>query len=139
MRNNFLAIGVLAAVLFVALFEISFADAATVCSEITTRLRASTDRIDELLKLKKELNEKFEQYVTEDYKAQTENLFDELHRSAAIKVAFARKKLEKSLQTQKSSLEAVSQEYFTKCGGDPSAPSVKAAVCSRCPDSSVCL
>lgn len=102
-------------------------------------LRMSFDNdlllLEEMAKFQGDLNQKFTEQVQKDFAAQTTGILDELQRAQAVKIAFARKRLGRSVDAKKAALKRVKAAYCTKCsrleGG-------KFSNCERCPENPDC-
>lgn len=109
------------------------------CDELTKHLDRSISTLNQSFKLREELKQKFDSYVQEDFQAQSEGLFSEINRNAALKVSYARKKLEKLIENQENSLSKIKREYCENCA-PPAAASLEAkhAFCDKCPERAIC-
>jgi len=108
------------------------------CQDLSIQLEKDSSRLIELLKLREELEEKFQGYVSQDFKEQTEGVFQGLNRNAAIKAAFARKKITKSIEKQKVTVATTKESFCDKCRSLASEQE-KSAFCQRCPNKPECL
>jgi len=74
--------------------------------------------MEELQSLNAELESKFDEYIRADFNSQSEGLIDQIHRNAALKVTFAKKRLQKSLATQENKSKRAEDLYCTQCTTD---------------------
>ena len=108
------------------------------CRDVASRLRSEDERLAHINRNKEELALKFDDYVKQDFDAQTEGIFDTIHRNAALKVIFAKKSLEKSLEQQKAVLRQTIEEFCTKCGFLANQTEERPGYCERCPAVTSC-
>ena len=121
-------------VFFIAVLATSIVPAvAGSCPDLSAKIDRETAQLNELMVLREELNEKFQGEVANDFTAQSEGLLDEIHRSAAIKVVFARKKLTKNIEAKKLTLMGLKSEYCSRCSADFRNETSKKSYCDKCP------
>lgn len=83
-----------------------------------------------------EIDRRFQESVKQDFNAQTEGLLDEIKRNEAVKIAFARKRLMRSMEVRREKLARARAEFCVNCrdvresGGLP--------YCERCPNRPEC-
>lgn len=93
-------------------------------------MRKDQARLQELIGLNHELDTKFDEYVKADFASQSEGLLDDLHRNAALKVAFARKRLNRAIEVQQHKVKSSGDGYCETCKWDRK--SKKKEYCSVC-------
>lgn len=108
------------------------------CLKMYLQMKRDTERVEELNRLKAELGQKFTDHVKQDFDAQAEGLIDEVHRSQALKVAFAQKRLIRTIEAKTRSIAAVNSEYCAKCVDKVKNGDAAGEICSYCPDAPAC-
>lgn len=99
------------------------------CEKSTATLTATQTALAELKQLKDELEKRFEAYCKDDFSAQVEGVANELHRNKAIKVAFAKRRLAKLIDSKSQEVSAATTNYCDKC-----VVAATTQFCEKCPD-----
>src|SRR3989338_3765258 len=74
------------------------------CQQAFDNVSTEQDSLSELKRLRDELEIRFQEYCKEDFSAQVEGIANELHRNKAIKVAFAKRRLTKLIDSRSRQL-----------------------------------
>lgn len=120
-----------------SLFSVAAHAAQVDCNELFESARKDQTRLQELIGLNHELDTKFDEYVKADFTSQSEGLLDDLHRNAALKVAFARKRLNRAIEVQQLKVKTSGDSYCGSC--KPDRKSQKKDYCSVCDTEGECL
>jgi hypothetical protein len=123
---------------FLLMLVAKAAFATSSCSELGHKVDGQSAALAEMLDLQRELEEKFQTKIAADVSAQTDGILDELSRNEAIKVAFAKKRLAKNIESKRVELAASQNEYCFQCRGEILLPDLHAKYCSRCPQQKGC-
>jgi len=108
------------------------------CTVLSNRIDDSENQLDELVKRREEMNREFKEHVSEDLTAQAEGVLDELHRNAAIKISFARRKLGRAIDEKTSTVGSMKKGYCSDCESAAKNIFAKVSFCTKCPDRSSC-
>jgi len=116
------------------LFMVVPCGAAQTCVEVGSRFQNEQLQLDELLISRDELNKKFQSDVAADFAAQSEGILDEIHRNAAIKIVYAKKRIARRIKEKESELAALREHLCVICESSKSITGDKLPVlCKHCP------
>lgn len=107
------------------------------CRELRVKVDLTQRQLEDFTQQQAELNEKFKQYVEKDFDNQSEGVLDDLARSSAIKVVYARKRLKQAIEGKTMALLSTKNEYCTKCATNVD-PMEREVFCKRCPSMPMC-
>lgn len=85
-----------------------------------------------------ELDKRFNASVREHFNSQAEGVFDEYKQNEAVKIAFARKKLGKTIETQKTKVRDLRAHYCETCFPAKLTPKNRTSNCEKCPENPEC-
>ncbi|MBI4402970.1 MAG: hypothetical protein HY537_02340 [Deltaproteobacteria bacterium] len=108
------------------------------CEDLDISIDRSLAMLNESLRLQDELKTKFEHYIEQDFVDQSEGLISQINRSAASKVAFAKKKLARLIENQDKTLADLKGQFCNHCSSNTTVQDFRQRFCARCPDHTVC-
>ena len=104
------------------------------CEQANEKLYQEQNKLGELNQLREDLEKRFEEYSKEDFSAQVEGIKSELHRNKAIKVAFAKRRLTKLIDTRVREISSTTENYCKKCEANQGNEATHDRYCENCPD-----
>ena len=110
----------------------------TLCGDAEKQLDSEIKDLRRHLESWDELDRRFGSSVRDHFNSQAEGVFDELKQNEAVKIAFARKKLVKTIEAQKSKVRDLRASYCDKCFPTKLTPKNQASNCEKCPDKPEC-
>lgn len=94
--------------------------------------------VDALYKLREEMMTEFEGVLRKDMRSAMEGEKESGHRSTAVKLAFAKNRLNKKIEAKEKELADFTKEYCKGCAPDKKAKDKLAQFCELCEDPSRC-
>lgn len=88
------------------------------CPALKGRLEKEIAGLTSLNNTYQELNARFEESVQDDFTAQAEGFLDEIRRNEAVKLAFARKRLNQNRELKKQQVQTLRAQYCPKCNDE---------------------
>jgi len=108
------------------------------CEELNSKIDQENTTLRQLLSQQKEVDEKFQRNVINDLITMAEGIFDKSHRDAAVKTAYARKRLQKSIDAHQATLKSVRDEFCSRCRNSAKNAAAKIIYCEKCPEKPEC-
>ena len=103
-------------ILLIAFFFMAWAEADDeACLKASIELETALHQKLALAFKLKSLEEEFQEYIEADFQEQVKGIFDEIHRNAAIKVGYARKRIKKKLTENASGILVHNSTYCKTC------------------------
>lgn len=85
------------------------------CPGKQKELDKQLSRIEQLKSEESQLTKQFSDSVEKDFSSQVEGVVGELHRNKALKVAYAKKRLARSIASTQDTLEDLRKDFCTNC------------------------
>jgi len=85
------------------------------CTTVQGKLDDEISQLADLNNLNEDLNRKFKTQLEEDLNTQSEGLLDELHHDAAVKIAYARRKLAIAISAKQTEITGLKKDYCQSC------------------------
>jgi hypothetical protein len=108
------------------------------CDKAPSQLEKLQKEVDALTKLRQEMNDEFEGVLQKDMRSAAEGEKDTVHRSTAVKLAFARNRLNKKIEAKEKEHSDLAKEYCKGCAPDRKTKDRLAQFCELCEDASRC-
>lgn len=103
------------------------------CNEVSETLYNEQTKLGELNQLREDLEKRFQEYSKEDFSAQVEGIANELHRTKALKVAFAKRRLTKLIDSMIQDIASTTQVFCQKCRAQLGTENMRERYCENCP------
>ncbi len=94
--------------------------------------------IEGLYKLREEMLKEIEGVLAKDMRAAMDGEKDSGHRATAVKLAFAKNRLNKKIEAKEKELADFTKEFCKNCAPDKKAKDRNAQFCELCEDASRC-
>ncbi|MBI3294216.1 MAG: hypothetical protein HYZ71_05735 [Deltaproteobacteria bacterium] len=111
-----------------------FANDHKVCEQVNEKLYREQIKVAELTGLKEDLEKRFQEYSKEDFTAQVEGIANEIHRNKAIKVAFAKRRLTKMIDSRMRDIASTTQDFCIECRANATNQNTRDRYCENCPE-----
>jgi len=108
------------------------------CASAPAQLEKMQKEADELYKLRDEMNAEFEGVIQKDMQLLAEGSREGSHRAVAVKLAFARNRLNKKIEGKEKEQADFTKEFCKGCAPDKKALDKLAKFCEVCEDASRC-
>jgi len=108
------------------------------CATAFENAERQQKEIDALYKLREEMLVEFEGILAKDMRSAAEGEKESGHRSTAVKLAFAKNRLNKKIEAKEKELADFTKEFCKGCAPDKKAKDKVAQFCELCEDASRC-
>lgn len=124
--------------LLLVLFIAASASAEESCQVLNERINKENALLVEFNQQLQGISDEFDKRVSEDLWAQVEGAIDKNLRDTAIKTAFVKKRLTKTIDDKTALLGTLKRDFCSKCAKSPKNEAARMAFCEKCPQNPVC-